>query len=991
VENSLQITRDIPDAREVARMLIQHEQFREACNVLQNIGSDVEVLWMLGIALSGLDEHTCAIQVLSDVQNQLADKLKQARCGIDIATAYARTGDTPQALAICAECESIFKRVGSKTDLLRCEYVRAAVMLRQARHDDCFHACMSLAKLCWSEGLQAEWVMTLALAALAARSNGRYDIALQCAEQALPVAYELEMCFRIAVLEAQCAHAHFERGAPEQAMTCLARAQLFCIQSGTQLLWGDIKILTGNVLSAQGQFQKSVQTHAEAIHIYATAGYLEGVAIGNVCIGQSYLDVGSYAESLRHLHFAEKTAPQGGRAWSWALFVKGKLFRQLGMAHYAREALLSALTIFEASRQWTMVAQAAAKLISVALPADQIRILELAIQAAERAESSIYAATAKRTLGEALLARGEESLARRYLHESEHEFAAAGLVSDQAICHLLLLEHDIDAVCDVTPAMQEVADKLSQELSSLPEYAARVSLLRAQLAARRNPSDVPRLLRETLQAVRLIRASASDVVLSSHVSATLDRFYLQAQLLSHTSDDVHSTLQFAEERRAHWLRRILTMPVPLNTAPKPDAEAHTREAMLVQLTALRQAAKQAHTTTSVAASGQMTTLSAAALEAQRTYLAFDEQRMSQADAGHTRAQWALRSNADLIRDLTSKFGNQWTAVVIEPHAAGKGQWLRIILTPTELACMTLEASPAVAMCIQQLTHPDKGVRASAYGDSAAARTLRQEVAQFLDLERWMPAGKRDHVLILAPCEPFDRLAFPTLPLADSSLLIDRAVIRHVPALDLGLEVDARSALQDHKGQVLLIAPVDFGGAAVPLPYSQTEVDGIHALRPDAEVLMGAAASRDAVRARLNGARPGAFDLVHFATHAEFDPNRPRMSGIRLRDGLIALDEILQWRFEARMVVLSGCDGGRSLGVGGEERIGLETALIASGARSVLSSQWRTVDLANAQFMSDVLREWVSHRDGARALASVQRARSSHAPLGWASWRLTGLC
>jgi len=155
--------------------------------------------------------------------------------------------------------------------------------------------------------------------------------------------------------------------------------------------------------------------------------------------------------------------------------------------------------------------------------------------------------------------------------------------------------------------------------------------------------------------------------------------------------------------------------------------------------------------------------------------------------------------------------------------------------------------------------------------------------------------------------------------------------------------------------------------------------------------MGAAASRDAVRARLNGARPGAFDLVHFATHAEFDPNRPRMSGIRLRDGLIALDEILQWRFEARMVVLSGCDGGRSLGVGGEERIGLETALIASGARSVLSSQWRTVDLANAQFMSDVLREWVSHRDGARALASVQRARSSHAPLGWASWRLTGLC
>ena len=113
-------------------------------------------------------------------------------------------------------------------------------------------------------------------------------------------------------------------------------------------------------------------------------------------------------------------------------------------------------------------------------------------------------------------------------------------------------------------------------------------------------------------------------------------------------------------------------------------------------------------------------------------------------------------------------------------------------------------------------------------------------------------------------------------------------------------------------------------------------------------------------------------LVHFACHGRFDAEDPWNSGIRLSDGWLTAEEILQHlRLGADLVTLSGCETGRSKVRLGDEVVGLTRALLYAGAPSVLVSLWQTDDFATRHLMEAFYGHIAAGKSPARALLVAQ--------------------
>ena len=186
-----------------------------------------------------------------------------------------------------------------------------------------------------------------------------------------------------------------------------------------------------------------------------------------------------------------------------------------------------------------------------------------------------------------------------------------------------------------------------------------------------------------------------------------------------------------------------------------------------------------------------------------------------------------------------------------------------------------------------------------------------------------------------------------------------------------------------------------------LPGTRTEVSAVAKLarqtRPGShvETLLGCAAVPNALRAAANG---GA-DLLHIATHARVDAERPRLSALALTPdpatssptSAFGLLDILGLKLSSRLVVLSACDTSRGRLLPGEGVLGPAQAFLQAGSAAVLASYWRIDDAATASFMQRFyMHLFAEHLPAAAALRSAQleaaRNSSSHT---WAAFALYG--
>jgi CHAT domain-containing protein/tetratricopeptide (TPR) repeat protein len=227
-----------------------------------------------------------------------------------------------------------------------------------------------------------------------------------------------------------------------------------------------------------------------------------------------------------------------------------------------------------------------------------------------------------------------------------------------------------------------------------------------------------------------------------------------------------------------------------------------------------------------------------------------------------------------------------------------------------------------------------------------------------------------------------------------------------------------------------------GGAFPPLPGAALEVSAVTTLfrgafrdTPPAAVclLEGTAARKDVLAAAVRGRR-----FVHLATHGYWNPCGPSsaaferpttfelalldrsqvpvrrnpllfaglaLSGANLgREGLLSGEEAATLPLRGvELVTLSACESGTGQVVTGEGVLGLRRALMAAGARQVLSALWQVPDEQTLALMTSFYEGyWKRKLPAMDALAAAQRAllareRASGAgagPLGWAGFVLT---
>jgi len=166
----------------------------------------------------------------------------------------------------------------------------------------------------------------------------------------------------------------------------------------------------------------------------------------------------------------------------------------------------------------------------------------------------------------------------------------------------------------------------------------------------------------------------------------------------------------------------------------------------------------------------------------------------------------------------------------------------------------------------------------------------------------------------------------------------------------------------------------FGGLLAQLPGARAEAVAVSA-KYKIEPLLGEVATEQELRRKVGTG----VDVLHFATHALYDPVFPLSSSLILTDGKRAVpltaEQLFQKPIPARLVVLSACETGMGKVVAGDDLLGLARSFYLGGASAVVSSLWPVEDEATRLFM-EVFHErsrggeygvaWLSARDAVKA-------------------------
>ncbi|MGE6758506.1 tetratricopeptide repeat protein [Corallococcus interemptor] len=193
-------------------------------------------------------------------------------------------------------------------------------------------------------------------------------------------------------------------------------------------------------------------------------------------------------------------------------------------------------------------------------------------------------------------------------------------------------------------------------------------------------------------------------------------------------------------------------------------------------------------------------------------------------------------------------------------------------------------------------------------------------------------------------------------------------------------------------------------APVPLPGSREEAEAIQRLFPQAQLFLGAKATKDRL---LHLRTPG---ILHLATHGFFledaaapentravatfgalgeDPQAARPPDPLLRSGLLlagetaktsASDSTLVTALElagldlwgTQLVVLSACDTGRGAVRRGQGVYGLRRAFLVAGAETVVMSLWKVDDATTRTLMETYYRHLLGGEGLATALREAMR-------------------
>jgi tetratricopeptide (TPR) repeat protein len=202
---------------------------------------------------------------------------------------------------------------------------------------------------------------------------------------------------------------------------------------------------------------------------------------------------------------------------------------------------------------------------------------------------------------------------------------------------------------------------------------------------------------------------------------------------------------------------------------------------------------------------------------------------------------------------------------------------------------------------------------------------------------WCPAGLLAHLPLHA--------AGRHIPAVPGESVIDRVVSSYTPSL-MAL-IEARDRPASDANRMLVVAMRETPGLPA-LPDADDDISVLTELFGGRTTAMtGAEATREAVCAELPG-----HSWAHFACHGVFEPLNPTLSGLRLHDETLTVDDILKLRLEnAEFAFLSSCNSAVSGYRLPDDGMSVSAALHAAGFRHVVAASWIVLG-RYAGFVSD---------------------------------------
>jgi tetratricopeptide (TPR) repeat protein len=976
----------------------------------------------MGAALHGMNHHSEALQMLLRARDQL-DELERAYCDIDIAITQYKVGDTDTALEWEARSHTVFETHTIRDGLLWCDFICAVVLQKRGLYRECLQACNPLATSLISLHLDYLYVTMLATVCLCHRLLGEYDHALQLIHIGLVHSHNYDLCYRSAFFRYEQSIIATERGQTSRARRYLPIAERLCKRSGAQLLYGDILTTRSILETGHHNLDAAECALQQARSVYAGCENLEGQAIACIDLGLIEYERGNYSAAL-HL-FTEARELSGtyhvGRTLALSNLYLGKTHSLIRNHSVARPALSQALQQFEQMGQWQLAAYAAAELGAIcglgqgnqanAESTDEAEVLFMkAIDYARRSDGSIYRAVAQRMLGEHLIERGQVERAKSLLAESADLYDSAGMGIEWAFSAVAMVECELAASeNELAPSTLTLLDTIEKHSLGVPELGARLALTRAEQSQRHGDTIGALLhLNEATRHTQIMRLGADDPVLAGHIAGAFEHIDRRGMQLAFKLGDERAALIFTENRRAQWLIKELWLRHGRPTERASDRQRLTAPAsaearkLLCELRRLNLLLSEAWSVPNATRQKEIAALQQSVSDLQRQYEQFDASLMA-ASVGmpqHITAQPAERAvSPEQLRDaFSARFGRHWSAVELEPLDLRRNVWLLFRLTPDGFTCDELRASAITAAQLHALSTPSLDYQRRFYCKQEVSTQALRNIADWLRLDEWLPSNVPDtHTLIVADCEPFTRLSFAALP-SHGAPLIGRTTLRFVPSLQLGAQWCKTTRVAESHGieetTALFVAPATYCGPHKPLPHSLREVELCQAQWRASTLLQHEQASLSALQAANDSGRLARYGVIHIASHACFNSSQPRLSSVALNDTDLTVQDLLTWTLNAELVIVSGCESGAAVDMGGEERAGIETALLAAGSANVLTTLWSVEDEDTAQFMATFTGLYRSSNDAGAGLATAQRetiqSANSTGFLKWAGWRITGM-
>jgi CHAT domain-containing protein len=277
------------------------------------------------------------------------------------------------------------------------------------------------------------------------------------------------------------------------------------------------------------------------------------------------------------------------------------------------------------------------------------------------------------------------------------------------------------------------------------------------------------------------------------------------------------------------------------------------------------------------------------------------------------------------------------------------------------------------------------------------KTETQRIARRLHAALLAPAGVVAGALVIVPDEELHALPFAALVDERGRFLIEEHELTLAPSASVYLQArDRWRALSATAPRDALVVgdPLHRSLMQLPaLPGARDEARRVAALYPEPELLIGAAATRQAVLAGVG------HSVVHIAAHAFANRLLPERSSLALAGGdgaVLYAAEVAALRLPAtRTVVLSACATATGPSLAGEGPASLARAFLATGTPAVVASLWPVDDAAATPLLTALHR---GLRAGERPAAALRAAQmqmlaagdpAQRRPSAWATFAALG--